>query len=228
MLVKESLLWESPLFESPDMIEARNLNQIFRGIKNLSLDDFQIPFGYFNGKIVIGKINSTHTLMKDFYPEIEDSKMSRHNLKYSGRIWINEKIISFWDYPETHKALYDILSDIEKEFYQKFKKPLTINPNNWYIEIIDKSLDRENYDNIFMEWGNAEESILISVKDYKGSGEWSEEKKGQDHVKSPLLKIEKEVPSGFGSEKSKYKTLASKQAMYTENLVPSFKEFLEL
>lgn len=201
-------IWESKLFESPDMIEAENLRKIIPGKNTLDLTDFQVPFGYYKGKIRVGKINSVHPSIKMFYPDMEEEDFrGRTDMKYSGRIWPQEKIISFWDYPETHKALYDILSDIENEFYRKFKRPFTINPNNWYIEIVDKKLEGENFPKYFMDWKNAENAILIPVKDYKGSDEWSEETKGTEHTKSPILK-DKKVPYGFGSRNPKYKPLA--------------------
>ena len=226
--INGDFMWESILLESPDMIEARNLGKILPGVRNLDLTDLQVPFGYYNGKIRLGKINGIHPAIKDLYPDMADKKSYRQDLKYAGRIWIKDRVISFWEYPETHKALYDILSDIENEFPKQFKKHFTINPNNWYIEIVDKRLEGDNFPEYFKDWKDAEDAILIPVRDYKGSGEWSEEQKGKEHVKSPLLKQNKAVPSGFGSGASKYKPLAWRQAMYAENLVPSFKEFLEL
>lgn len=221
-------IWESKLFESPDMIEARNLGKIIPGKHTLDLTDFQIPFGYYDGKMRVGKINSVHPIINMFYPDMEDKNFKgRRDMEYPGRLWIKERVISFWDYPETHKALYDILSDIENEFHRKFGKVITINPNHWYIEIVDKKLEGENFPEYFMDWKDAGDAILIPVKDYKGSDEWSEKTKGTEHAKSPLLK-KKEVPYGFGSRNPKYKPLAWRQALYQENLVPSFKEFLEL
>lgn len=221
-------LWESKLFESPDMIEARNLEKFFPGTHTLDLNDFQVPFGYFKGKMRLGQIKGVHPSIKMVYADMEGVPFnSRKDFHYSGRIWIKEKIISFWDYPETHKALYDVLTDIEHEFYKRFKQPLTINPNEWYIEIIDKRLEGENYGDFFRDWSDAEDAILIPVKDYRGSGEWSEEKKEAEHIKSPLLKTKK-TSAGYGSKNPKYKPLAWRQAMYQENLVPSFKDFLEL
>jgi len=224
--INGDFVWESRMFESPDMIEARNIRQIFRDKNTLDISDFQVPFGYYNGEMKVGKIKGTHPDMDKNYSDLPP--VNRSNLKYAGRAWLKDRVISFWEYPKSKEELYNILSDLEEEFRRKFKKFWSINPKNWYIEIVDKRLEGENFPEYFQEWKDAEDAILIPVKDYKGSGEWSEKKKGEEHVKSPLLKTKKEVPYGFGSKSSKYKPLAWRQALYVENLYPSFKEFLEL
>lgn len=222
-------IWESKLFENPDMIEAKNLNKRLPGTHTLGLTDLQVPFGYYKGKMRIGKINSVHPAIKMFYPDMEEDNFNgRNDMKYPGRIWISDKVISFWEYPNSKIDLYKILKDIEKEFLKKFRKPFTINPNNWYIEIVDKKLEGENFPENFMEWGDAEDAILIPMNDYKGSDEWSKEAIDKEHVKSPLVKKRKKVPWGVGSNSKKHKPLNWRQALYQENLVPSFKEFLEL
>lgn len=222
-------LWESFLFESPDTIEARNLSKIIPGKNTLDLADLQIPFGYYNGKMKVGKINGVHPGIRDFYSDLPKSADTRMDFQYSGRIWIRDRVISFWEYPETPKVLYKILNDIENEFFKKFKKPFTINPNNWYIEIVDKRLEGDDFDVHFIEWKDAEDAILIPVKDYKGSNKWSEKTIGKEHMKSPMEKSDRKVPYGIGSNNPKSKSLAWKQALQTsENLYPTFKEFLEL
>ncbi len=220
-------IWESMLFESPDMIEARNLSQIIHGKKSLDLSDIQVPFGYYDGKMKIGKIGGIHPDIKKDYNDIDQYALSRFDLKYPGRIWLKEKVISFWKYPETHKDLYDVLSDIENEFFRKFKRPWSINPNDWQIEIVDKKLEGDNFPKRFMEWADAEDAILIPVKDYYGSDEWSEETKAKEHIQSPMEKKKKKVPYGIGSNNPNIKPLPWKQAMYSESkLAPSFQEFL--
>jgi len=222
-------IWESMLFESPDMIEARNIRQIFRNKNTLDLSDFQVPFGYFDGEMKVGKIMSTHPDMDKNYKDLP--QVNRSNLKYAGRAWLKDRVISFWEYPETKEELYKVLKDLEKEFRKKFKKFWTINPKNWYIEIIDKKLpNMKDSSSDWMDWSDAEDAILIPVHEYEGSGEWSEEAKGKEHFQSPMNKEPKKVPDGVGSRKyGSHKPLAMRQAMSaSENLVPSFREFLEL
>jgi len=222
-------IWESLLLESPDMIEARNIRQILRNKNTLDLSDFQVPFGYFNGEMKIGKIRGTHPDMNKNYKDLP--QVNRLNLKYAGRAWLKDRVISFWEYPETKEELYKVLSDLEKEFRRKFKKFWSITPKNWYIEIIDKKLpNNKDISSDWMEWSDAEDAILVPVPEYKGSDAWSEETKAKDHAKSPMEKEPRKVPSGLGSKKyGEKRPLPYRQAMYTsENLVPSFKEFLEL
>ena len=226
----ERNIWESLLLESPDGIEARNLSEVIPGTNTLDLTDFQIPFGYYDGKMRVGKLNGIHPSIKELYDDIERSVHSRLDLKYPGRLWIQDKVVSFWEYPKTKTELLKILSDVENEFFRMAKRPFTLNPNDWFIEIVDKRLAGDNFPEVFGEWADAEDAILVPVKDYSGSDEWSEETKGKEHVQSPVDKGPKKVPPGVGSRKyGSSKPLPLRQAMYTsENLVPSFREFLEL
>lgn len=220
-------LWESMLFESPDGIEAGNLSDVRSGVNSLSLTDFQIPFGYYDGKMRVGKLNGIHPSIKELYQDIPKAKNTRKEFEYPGRIWIKDKIVSFWEYPKNKTELIKILSDVENEFFKMAKRPITINPNDWYIEIVDKRLEGDNFPEFYGEWADAEDALLIPISEYEGSDEWSEEKKGKSHVQSPMKKLKKEIPYGFGSKNPKTKSLALKQAMYAESYYPSFKEFLK-
>jgi len=220
-------LWESlkskyakMLKESPDMIEADNLSIIRPGTPTLGTEEFQFPFGYYNGTMRIGKLRGIHPDIYNLYPDMEGFK-GRMSMEYAGRVWINDRIISFWDYPPTKEKLIEIIRDIEEEFREKYKKPLYINENDWYIEIIDKKLSRKKFnDSSWGDWDQAENATLIKIKDYTGSGEWSIELRSGPHIAVP-------AKTGFGSRHPKYQsTQKMKRYMWAENLVPSFKEFL--
>lgn len=227
-------LWESlknkyirKLNESPDMIEADNLKEVKPGTDYLGLDEFQFPFGYYKGKMRVGKLRGIHPDIYNYYPDMQGFK-GRMNMEYSGRAWIYDKIISIWDYPPSKEKLLEIIKDVEEEFREKFKQPLYINPNDWYIEVIDKKLGRKKFSLLqFKDWDTAERAKLIKIKDYKGSGEWDEEKKNIPHILSPMMK--KETPKkGFGSANPKYLGKAKeKRYMYAEGYVyESLDEFL--
>lgn len=49
------------------------------------------------------------------YDTISDEIRDSDRVKYDGRLWTTQKVISFWHYPENRTVLYKILSDIEKE-----------------------------------------------------------------------------------------------------------------
>jgi hypothetical protein len=212
-------LWESLkskytklLNESPDMIEADNLSKVRPGKNTLGLTEFQFPFGYFDGKMRVGKLMGIHPDIYNFYQDMQGFT-GRMSMDYAGRVWISDKIISFWDYPPTKEKLLEIIKDIEEEFREKFKKPLYINPKDWYIEIIDKKLPRKPLHSFqFKDWDDAENATLIKVDDYKGSGEWSEEKRIGPHIA---------VPRGdFGSRHPKYQgRQKEKRYMYAESYV---------
>lgn len=223
-------LWESLkskytqlIKESPDMIEADNLSLIRPGRNTLGLEEFQFPFGYYKGKMRVGKLRGLHPDIYNLYPDMEGFK-GRMNMDYSGRVWIHDKIISFWDYPPTKEKLLEVIKDIEDEFREKFKQPLYINPKDWYIEIIDKRLRRDTYGEglLWKDWNDAENAKLIKIDDYSGSGEWSEEKRSGPHIA---------VPRGdFGSRHPKYQgKQKEKRYMFAESyLMESFEEFKTL
>jgi hypothetical protein len=52
-------------------------------------------------------------------------------MKYDGRLWTSDKIISFWKYPENIIVLYRILREIEK------KENINILYNNYRIEVLN-------------------------------------------------------------------------------------------
>lgn len=213
-------LWESLktkyiklLKESPDMIEADNLSFIRPGKTHLGLEEFQFPFGYYGGKMRVGKLRGIHPDIYNLYPDMQGFK-GRMNMEYSGRVWIYDKIISFWDYPPTKEELLKVIKDIEDEFREKFRQPLYINPKDWYIEIIDKRLRRNTYGEglLWKDWNDAENATLVKIDDYKGSGEWSEEKRTGPHIA---------VPRGdFGSKHPKYQgKQKEKRYMFAEGYV---------
>ena len=59
------------VFESPDQIEARNLKEIRPGTYYLTHLNPQIPFGYYNNKMRIGKIGDIHSNLNIYYKDIK-------------------------------------------------------------------------------------------------------------------------------------------------------------
>jgi hypothetical protein len=56
-------------------------------------------------------------------------KLGREQMFNSGRLWLNDKIISFWEYP-TQNRMNTIIKDLEKYF------KIIIDKNEWMIEIV--------------------------------------------------------------------------------------------
>jgi hypothetical protein len=118
---------------------------------------------------------------------------------FSGRLWKNKKIISFWEYPDrkTYKFMIDGINKELEFFYPKQKWDIMNDPE-WKIEILPQDIKT---------WKNKINSFktkLIPLRDYMGSAKRSEDDLSQEHIKSPLLK-QKRVPRGWGSTSPKYK-----------------------
>jgi hypothetical protein len=178
-LVYESL---EELFESPDEISLPNLtynrfgepmnNDMFKS-PHFSDDDAR-AFWYEDGNFHLGSAGQTH-------PE-----GIRKEGFFSGRVWTDKKLISFWEYPAAEEFLI-LIADLEKELGQP------ILGKRWKVEVLDGKWRKE--DNFQTE--------LVPIKDYQGSEQRSEEDLGKEHIKSPLLK-DKKLPQGWGSTHPEY------------------------
>jgi len=108
--------------------------------------------------------------------------------KYNGRLWVDDKIISFWKMPEDRFTLKDIVDELNEESRGEFHID-----GSWVIRV-------------------GKDNKLISLKDFSG-GEISDEEKSdladkwKAHIMSPLLKKSmglSHVPAGVGSKHSDY------------------------
>lgn len=88
---------------------------------------------------------------------------SRDRFKFAGRIWLNSKIISFWDFPPKNlikKVLYDLGKVINKEI-----------DDTWRIDTHNE---------------------LINVNDYEQPSS-NDLNRGSEHVKSPVEKSSRDI-----------------------------------
>lgn len=190
-LVCESI---EELFESPDSISLPKLayNRFGEPVHNdedLSLyfeDKNARPFWLEEGELVLGSAGKTHGT--GAFPR----KNSEH---YSGRIWINPGIISFWEYPDKETFL-----NIIKQLSEKLGK----SSEKWKVEIIPDN--EEMPEMTIWQQSDSYKTKLIPIQDYMKSEQRSEEEIGREHAKSPLLKKAHKVPYGFGSKNPKYQT----------------------
>ena len=133
------------------------------------------------------------------YDRVEESE-------YKGRLWINNKVISFWDLSYTKQdvtALKNILKIIEN------KLNIEIN-NDWLIEFFDIEKQRLfliTLDKYFKGELDEDDSKKMSTSYY--------EYLKQQHLNT---KIKKPVPYGYGSKNPKYKSLQYRQTLYQESL----------
>lgn len=182
-LVCESL---QELFESPDEISLPHLtyNRFGEPI-NQDLfksphfdDDDALPFWYDDGVFHLGAAGTTHPgdVRKEGF--------------FSGRVWTDKKLISFWEYPDAEDFLI-LIDDLEKELGQP------ILGKRWKVEVLNDGPWKGRDDGFQTE--------LVPVKDYKGSEQRSQEDLGKEHIKSPLFKA-KHVAQGFGSKNPNYQS----------------------
>jgi hypothetical protein len=167
-----------------------------------------IAFGYYDETLYFGK-----GLMHYQLDVPQEKDLGRDKLQYPGRIWTEEKVISFWTYPSIEDFEW-IIIDLENNLGinilddPEFKIEVVIDDN----EKIEKG-GNFKYDS---------NSKLIPIKDYVGSKNRSEEELKKAHELSPLLKGNRNV-GNFGANKyADKKPLPLRQAMYTEDKEEEF------
>lgn len=185
MLIKES---PDRVFLTPD------------GSENLTIDN-AYPFGIIDDKLYGGYIDETHDDIGVGY---------REDYTYPGRIWFDDKVISFWVHPKDRNTLKVIIKELENIY----ATPIW-SDSEFRIEI--------------MKNGKA---VLIPLRDYKKSEKRSKAELGKQHMETPRLKKLKSVPPGMGSKK-KYpnsrpgETIAqTRYRMYAESIL-EWNEFIE-
>jgi len=212
-IVKETL------FESPDIIQADNLEKVTQK-PTLDWNDLgTYAFGYFKNKMLIADKNEPHYSVELSYNIENDPdapSMSRSDMKATGRIWMNEKLISFWKYPQNKNLLFKILKDIQVEFHDRFpdeRQPLFFD-DDWFIEIISDKLPNNKINKFESDWAQSLNSAIIPINDYKGSDDQSIEAMKKGHIESPMNKLKpKNISDYIKSGIAKRKPLKWKQAL---------------
>jgi hypothetical protein len=175
------------LFETPDSVVIDGVE-----ICKYNKDNNNFAFGYIDGKMLIG---NTH---EEISNDLNVDEQNRDYFLYSGRIWLNEKVISFWDYPKDNNALKKVIIDLEKKLNQlsEYKYLIIWNDTDFKIEILEEGefIDYRGLKRYTKE-------SLIPLKDYKGSEELSDEEKSIEHIDTTY---KHKVPYGFGSKNPKY------------------------
>jgi len=171
------------------------------------------PFGYYKNIMYVYPDEGDHThydIGKFFELGVNPA---RERFVYPGRIWVKNKIISFWKYPPKSK-FKKIITDLEKSFSRVGKSIKIWGDPKYRVEVIMKgekispggiqwySDEYEQYDDKTKDLAGDKEHIeFIPLKDYGGSKKRKKKELGQQHVVSPKLKSKKEVPVGVGSKK---------------------------
>jgi len=172
------------IYESPDHV---NYDKPYI---NLSYSDRDaIPFGYSkeDDDVMIGKKNH-NDIHADLSNDYGKDYGGREVLYFSGRMWVKYKVISFWDYPNDYEQLKEVLEDIEAEYYVVNKETIKFD-DEWKIEVIFDG--DEQIINKYLFWGDSmldgdqryiNDSKLIPINDYKGSGKRTAEELAKAHM----------------------------------------------
>jgi len=186
------------ILESPDSI-------ILSDDKKLTYrDDDAYAFGYYKDKMYVGKPGAHHgylyvpNIRKD-NPSIYYNGQTRDVFDMPGRVWMDEKIISFWYHPSVQE-LNKVLKDLTIAFKETngIDYDFINNKSKFGIEVINTDgLDIPDDDPDFgVYYGK---SKIIPINDYTGSGRWSDDELKRSHT--DVGSGGKEVKPGWGSLK---------------------------
>lgn len=194
------------LNESPDKIKIGSKKYSYRGKKSYP---FEVYYNEITDKIddvEIGKESTTHD------DNIFNKKPQCTNI-FPGRIYVEQKIITFWTYPSASDFL-DIVSILES------KLKIKIN-NKWFVEVYQDESGKpieQGYKSYYCEYDRYGSSIFVPIDEYIKSKD-APSAEYEEHKKSPILKKKKNVPLGIGSNRLNKKPLYLKQAMYAESIL---------
>jgi hypothetical protein len=142
-------------------------------------------FSYYGEKMYVGSGLMKHLNLYAQYPEIDE--MAENNLgrgKYAGRLFVNLKIISFWNFPPNKLEFDKTIADIEKVVNTKFT-------DDWKVEVPSKKIMSTSND---QGWGNnhpkKDDQEFIPIREYTGGYERNPDELRMQHVMSPLKKSE--------------------------------------
>ena len=200
------------LFESPDCLRTFINGEIVTA--NVS-DGYSISFttDEKNKHIVVAfKPNQYHSTMQhDYYCRGLSEPTGSYSASCSGRLWVDKKVISFWQAPEDKEKLQTFIKEMDQEL--KDKKHIsdndTILDGTWYVEVEDEDAQKlEDFAGIKLK----EEEYAIHLLS------WEEKQK---------LKKEKGWGRGWGSDITGWggkNPLQWRQAKYQENMTPRLNE----
>ena len=94
--------------------------------------------------------------------EYDLSKKENFGIGYKGRIWLDSKLISFWEYPKDKEELFKVLRGVEDGLENQLDKPINIvNDPDYRIEVYEDSIDDDSDVKI-------KKPKLIPLKDFAG------------------------------------------------------------
>lgn len=190
--------------ESPDFIRTINAKPS---------DDDAYPFGYYNGKFIPAlpgeessydhypfDMDKIYTHAQLGYTKTNGKSMNfRRTMKYAGRIWLDNETFSLWSYPTTVNTWKKLVNDIVNA-YRRYG----INKVTLKVELVNNKVakDVKKYGN----WWEGKTVLVSSVIDGLEKkmikiSQRGEAELGKQHMVSPLVKKQRNVPKGVGSKK---------------------------
>ena len=210
------------LFENPNVITLSKNNYV-------GWDDSpdRYVFSYYNGDFYCLKDDTHYSLLMQYKDDNIDKKESDFEIyelangrgEMSGRLFEDEKIITFWKFPKDQEEMRKLVQDLEK------CTKLKIWNNDYLVEIlIDDSGDIRIPKSYYRKNEDEDEVFFIPVEQYNGS----KTRNALDvqmikHEMSPiekekLRKINPNIAKDYWDIRAKkQKPLAYRQKIYQEN-----------
>jgi len=173
----------------------------------------------------IGEMGETHDDIG------EEHRIDQEYLKWSGRIWPDEKVIAFWDVP-TKRMLDNILYDISNSdvIYNGYNAKLLKSLYKGNLDLFksftfDINPEFDFSESYYSETGIDDMTSLVSYDNYPEYGVYTKEIIRPKHTDTPIEKERKRkivnttILKGYGSYNSKYQNKQKeKRYMTAENM----------
>jgi len=155
------------------------------------------PFGYYRGKFYVGDFGETHYEIGD--KQIKDTggnKDWRTALKYPGRVWVDKKVFSLWQYPTTASEWKKLVADLSTKLHRDVRKTFKVEmAKAWGRDEDDRSNEKIVSVSKLMDKLEGKSGKKVKIPQH------SKDTQQLQHLKSPMLKGPQNVPMGMGSMK---------------------------
>lgn len=197
-------------FNDFNLITENPDNIIFNNKKLIYTDLDAVPFAW-------TFINNNIAVYTGYNGARHDDSLS--GFQYSGRLWLNNKIITFWSYPD-EKTFIELIKKLEKILNIK------IFFNNWYIEIFVNNdiIQKTNKpDTDYLKHKGIKK--IIPIEQYISSDDLPEEEKAMHLMSWQEKEKLKRKHTGFGSDKTAWDSesnIQKRQLRYTSENFNNF------